>query len=856
MLSPRLEVRGAEGRGVAREHPVCSSDLARNQLDHPAGPGQGGQVHAAEVGGAEVGDVHGEVRLGPGGLAGGAVGAALQPEAALVARPQGVGHLQHQLALGGVAPGPQRRRQVQQPHPELVADVGRAQPPGVGEAPAGGLVDRPVEQPDDTDQVKVQAVAPQGGVGLRGEPDEVPHLGDVARHAFRPVLLHPVADPAVDPARRGLVDDVDVAAEPVPGPFGVTDVPLPPVRLAADLPRLAVVVALVEGGQDLGRLLRLEHAQAAGAGCDAGQERAVAGVDLVVGEQGGHAVAEAAVDDRLGGAERRHRLAARLDVLEMAQDHRAQDAPAAMGRQHRDGGQATHRDAGASRQGQLQRVGAAGADDAVAVEGRHAPLELEAALVVGELLVAGGLAEDDPHDPGELGPLLGRDRPDLDVHTPRCTRNHGSGPTDPPDRAWRRAGVSPLANKETRGNGAGLPGCRLRKPDRAGDRGRRRRRGGVLQARLAAAEVAVPRQAQRQGLAAPMEAPARPGVASQADAAGTASRPAGRRERLWALLELVAGLAGERVRRAVHLLMVTGLLALLALEVGKNLTSLRGAALVAVAALAGVAGGLLHARWSGLRLWLRYLAPAPIVFALVFLLASPVSKLMLPQPGGEVNANSPGVRIRAEHPVVMLLLDEFPLTSLLDSKGRIDQRLYPNIAKLAGGSTWYRNATAVSGLTDFAVPAMLDGRYPQKNVPATAAQYPDNLFTLLAKSYDVEPFQIVTQLCPTKTCKTNAATAPTAVGLGNTLRDSARVFKRVAWPQDVDENPTGAWLNATTAEKTKRPAPAAGNGPASKVLEEIDEGNEPDQYRNFVASIEGSDRPTFYFLHILMPHQT
>src|SRR6266545_4160566 len=431
-------------------------------------------------------------------------------------------------------------------------------------------------------------------------------------------------------------------------------------------------------------------------------------------------------------------------------------------------------------------------------------------------------------------------------------RAHGS-----PDRAWRRAGVSPLANKETRGNGAGLPGCRLRKPDRAGDRGRRRRRGGVLQARLAAAEVAVPRQAQRQGLAAPMEAPARPGVASQADGAGTAPRPGGRRERLWAflelfalvgfaiaqptldvlgkapdffifrqadradilvlvlavtvlpalgiwLVELVAGLAGERARRSVHLLMVTGLLVLL---------------------------------------------------ALVLLLASPVSKLMLPQPGGEVNANSPDVRIRAEHPVVMLLLDEFPLTSLLDSKGEIDRRLYPNFAKLAGGSTWYRNATAVSGLTEFAVPALLDGRYPRESLPPTAASYPDNLFTLLAKSYAVEPFQVVTQLCPAKTCKATAATAPTAVGLQNTLRDSARVFKRVAWPQDVDENPTGAWLNATTAEKTKRPAPAAGNGPASKVLKEIDEGNEPDQYRNFVAAIQGSDRPTFYFLHILMPHQ-
>jgi sulfatase-like protein len=324
---------------------------------------------------------------------------------------------------------------------------------------------------------------------------------------------------------------------------------------------------------------------------------------------------------------------------------------------------------------------------------------------------------------------------------------------------------------------------------------------------------------------------------------------------LW-LAELAAGQAGERARRAVHLLMVTGLLGVLALEIGKNLTSLRGAGLVAVAAVAGLAGGLLYARWSGLRLWLRYLAPAPLVFALVFLLVSPVSKLVLPQPGGVVNANSPGVRIQAEHPVVMILLDELPTTSLLDSKGDIDARLYPNFAKLAGQSTWYRNATAVSGLTNWAVPAMLTGRYPtrsQEEASPTAAQYPDNLFTLLAKSYDVEPFQVVTQLCPAKVCKATQDTAPSVAGLKTTLRDSARVFKRIVWPRDVDENPTGAWLTETPAEE--KPVTKPGQGPVSPILKEIDKGNEPRQYRNFVASIEGSDKPTFYFLHILLPHQ-
>src|SRR5918995_3355698 len=318
--------------------------------------------------------------------------------------------------------------------------------------------------------------------------------------------------------------------------------------------------------------------------------------------------------------------------------------------------------------------------------------------------------------------------------------------------------------------------------------------------------------------------------------------------------EQLAGLAGERARRLVHVAMVAGLLAVLALQVGKNLTSVRGPALVAIGVAGGVAGGLLYANWDGFKLWLRYLAPAPLAFALLFLLASPVSKLMLPQPGGTVDADSPGVRINPEHPVVMILLDELPTTSLLDSKGQIDARLYPNFAKLAGQSTWYRNATAVSGLTNWAVPSMLSGRYPtaaQKDASPTAAQYPDNLFTLLGRSYPIEQQQVVTQLCPAEVCKATKDSGPSGAGLKTTLRDSARVFKRIVWPRDVDENPTGAWLTADP-EADAKPAVKPGDSP---ILKEIEQGNEPRKYYDFVKSIEGSDSPTFYFLHLLLPHQ-
>ena len=322
---------------------------------------------------------------------------------------------------------------------------------------------------------------------------------------------------------------------------------------------------------------------------------------------------------------------------------------------------------------------------------------------------------------------------------------------------------------------------------------------------------------------------------------------------LW-LAELAAGLAGDRARRAVHLLMVAGLLAVLSLEIGKNLTSVRGPALVAIGVAGGLAGGLLYARWPGLKLWLRYLAPAPLVFALVFLLVSPVSKLVLPQPGGTVDANSPGVRINPEHPVVMILLDEFPVTSLLDSKGQIDARLYPNFAKLAGQSTWYRNATAVSGLTQWAVPAMLSGRYPTA-ARRTPRRRPPSTPTTCSPCWAGPMTSSSSRSSPSSArprCARRPGTRPrSGAGLKTTLRDSARVFKRIVWPRDVDENPTGAWLTADPEAEAK-PAPKPGDSP---ILKEIERGNEPRQYYNFVQSIEGSDKPTFYFLHLLLPHQ-
>ncbi|MGH3099439.1 MAG: sulfatase-like hydrolase/transferase, partial [Thermoleophilia bacterium] len=182
---------------------------------------------------------------------------------------------------------------------------------------------------------------------------------------------------------------------------------------------------------------------------------------------------------------------------------------------------------------------------------------------------------------------------------------------------------------------------------------------------------------------------------------------------IWAV-EVAVGLVSETVRRFLHLAAITGLFTLLAVEVVKTTTDLRGLRLAAVASAGGLLGGLLYASLSWPRLWLRFLTPAPLVFALLFLLVSPTSALVLPAraPSAPDPLTVPASGDRP--PVVMILFDEFPLSSLLDSKGQIDKRVYPNFAELAGQSTWYRNATGVAGFTPWALPAMLTGNYPDR----------------------------------------------------------------------------------------------------------------------------------------------
>ena len=325
---------------------------------------------------------------------------------------------------------------------------------------------------------------------------------------------------------------------------------------------------------------------------------------------------------------------------------------------------------------------------------------------------------------------------------------------------------------------------------------------------------------------------------------------------LWAV-EAAAGLAGPRARRATHALLVAGLMVVLAVQVGKHLTGLRGPVLAAAASAAGLLATAVCLRSRLARQVLRAASPAPVVFAALFLLASPASALVVPWRGASPEVAA--TRTRAEHPpIVFVLLDEFPLASLLSPGGRIDAEAFPNFAWLAGHTTWYRNATGVSGWTPFALPAMLTGRYPARVAAPHWRAYPQNLFTLLQGTYRLRVEETISLLRPPERRGAPGSqlqvrkTASSLQLLWPAMRDLAGFLIATASPTDPQHDITETYADTAPPPRVG----AAGQQPSMPIRGDwsaLDD-DQPARFRAFLQGLTPSPTPTLHFLHLLLPH--
>ena len=310
------------------------------------------------------------------------------------------------------------------------------------------------------------------------------------------------------------------------------------------------------------------------------------------------------------------------------------------------------------------------------------------------------------------------------------------------------------------------------------------------------------------------------------------------------LAEWLVGLAGERLRDALHLVFIGGLAALIAWQfLNEPATRWSGPSVDGLALLALLAGGaaaVAYQRFAPVRSWLTVLSFSPLLVLMLFLVFSPMRPLVVAGEGPRPEkAASNGT------PVVMLLLDELPTASLMDSGGRIDRGLYPGFAALTQDATWYRNAASVGDYTQLAVPALLTGRSVAYGSPPIATEHPRNLFSLLGGSYRLDVSEAETDMCRKSVC----ATQEVEPFGRRTRRLVSEVLGGVpALPRAVGDR----LADLTAVEEGVAPGPPRRFGGSVRRLAHD---SQPQRFESFLHTLAPSSRRTLNFLHLVLPHQ-
>lgn len=333
-------------------------------------------------------------------------------------------------------------------------------------------------------------------------------------------------------------------------------------------------------------------------------------------------------------------------------------------------------------------------------------------------------------------------------------------------------------------------------------------------------------------------------------------------------VELAAAAVRGDVGQGVHSFLVT----VLGTALGLNLLGATeiddSTSVLLLGALAGIALASVEHVSAPLRTGLRYLSLSPLLFLAVFCLVAPTAELLR----GDATPGHAAVETTATGPVVVLSLDEFPLASLLRADGTINAERFPNFARLAATSSWFRNATSVSADTTQSVPALMTGMLPEAGLLPTARDHPRSIFTLLAEDYDQRVIEQITDVCPDDLCPEGAATLDRG-RLRTALLDAAVVYAHVSLPAslrgdlpEVDR----AWGDFLGEEAGAVSGPAVGDESGAEQF--VDPSGEarppgpdpscprtrfwcgPALVSEMVESVGADSGPVLYFTHAAYPH--
>lgn len=277
-----------------------------------------------------------------------------------------------------------------------------------------------------------------------------------------------------------------------------------------------------------------------------------------------------------------------------------------------------------------------------------------------------------------------------------------------------------------------------------------------------------------------------------------------------------------------------------------------------VFAAVGAVATLPLLQWAQGRQLLAYVSLlAPLSLAL-FLFGSPTAPLLWQDEA----AASVGAIARPA-PIVYLQLDELPIAQLLTSEHEINADLFPNFARLAERSHWYRNAVSPSHATEVAVPSILTGTLGENDRDPTSRGYPDNLFTLVGGSYRLHVTEDVTDLCPAELCPGPAA------GFGDLLSDASVVYSHLsvptAWQEDLVPI-DGTWSGFAGTGEVTVPATGLSDLPVPRPDDRLSWVDDWQRMIDDLGTVDGgavdggavdggaAEQPALWYTHVRTPH--
>jgi hypothetical protein len=311
-------------------------------------------------------------------------------------------------------------------------------------------------------------------------------------------------------------------------------------------------------------------------------------------------------------------------------------------------------------------------------------------------------------------------------------------------------------------------------------------------------------------------------------------------------VEVAVELVTRRSAVVLHHIFLAGLSAVFGVQALKRSGVDGTTVLITGAIVIGLAVAVAAWRVPIVRSFLTILAGASLVFLGAFLLNSKVESLVFPK-----DVHAAVTSVAASTPVVFLMWDEFPIISLMKADEHIDARRFPNFARLARSSTWYRSMTSVSPTTTYSVPSALSGVKPRRGKLPLFQNYPDNLFTLLGRRYKLNVTETQTRLCPSNLCRHEGQGAEAR--LSSLYTDARTVyFHLIAPPSLEDQLPPvdESWGNfgSDTGQQLEETLP--------KVNLHTFYISRLDDFGKFLGSLKTPTRgkPTLNYLHVLMPH--